>query len=320
LDKKVYSKGCDSLVDITVGICVKNCERTIEAAIVSLLDQTFDKKRMEITVVDDGSRDATLSIIKKLLLKANVEMKLYFTNGGGLSVARQMVVENSCGNFLLFVDGDMVLPRDFVQEQFNVIKDDRLIGCVAANEKGRLNRGIIAELEDAGQSSKYGIGIHRNWARHPQALGTGGSIFRVTAIKEAGGFDSRIKGSAEDLDISARILSAGYMLIKSQAEFEHEFKQTLKGVWNKYAWYGHGMHFFCHQNRNFTWPVLIHFWPLTFIMGIVRSISYFKTTHRKSAFQLPFFQFFKATAWWSGFLKAHREGYGHEYRYSKQIR
>ena len=312
-------KECEGLVDISIGICVKNCERTIKDTIMSLIDQTFDKKNMEIIVADDGSRDTTISIIRELLLKADVKTKLYFTNGGGLSVARQLVVDNSCGDFVLFVDGDMVLPKDFIQEQFNVIKGNPSIGCVAANEKGRLNKGIIAELEYIGRSSKYGIGIQRTWAQNPQALGTGGSIFRVAAIKKAGGFDSRIKGSAEDADISAKINSAGYMIINSQAEFEHEFKQTLKGVWNKYAWYGHGMHYFCHKYKKFTRSILSYFWPLTFIMGIMRSISYFNTTHRKIAFQLPFFQFFKATAWWSGFFKAHQEGYGHEYRYYKRI-
>ena len=233
LDKKIRLKECDSLVDVTIGICVRNCEKTIKAAIVSLLNQTFNKKHMQITVVDDGSQDTTLGIITELLLKAKVKMKLYFTNGGGLSVARQMVVDNSCGNFVLFVDGDMVLPKDFIQEQFNIIKGNPSIGCVAANENRRLNAGIIAELEYIGQSSKYGIGIHRNWAQNPEALGTGGSIFRVAAIKEVGGFDPRIKGSAEDADISAKINLAGYVIINSQAEFEHEFKQTLKGIWNQ---------------------------------------------------------------------------------------
>ncbi|MFX0008368.1 MAG: glycosyltransferase, partial [Candidatus Hermodarchaeota archaeon] len=278
MDKKVRLKECDSLVNVTIGICVRNCERTIKAAIVSLLDQTFNKKQMEITVVDDGSQDTTLAIITELLLKANVKMKLYFTNGSGLSVARQTVVDNSCGNFVLFVDGDMVLPKDFIQKQFNVIRGNPLIGCVAANEKGRLNRGIVAELEYIGRSSKYGIGIHRTWAQNPQTLGTGGSIFRVAAIKEAGGFDPRIQGSAEDADISAKINLAGYMIINSQAEFEHEFKQTLKGVWNKYAWYGHGMHYFCHKYKKFTRSILSYFWPLAFVMGIIRSTSYFKAT------------------------------------------
>jgi glycosyltransferase involved in cell wall biosynthesis len=313
-------KECEGAVDVTVGICVKDCERTIKDAIVSVLDQTFDKKRMEIIVVDDGSRDRTISIIAELLSKADIKMKLYSTTGGGLSVARQMVVDNSCGNFVVFVDGDMVLPKDFIQEQFNVINKNPLIGGIGANAKGRLHRGIVAELEDIAQSSNYGIGIHRNWTRNQQKLGTGGSIFRAAAIRKAGGFDTKIKGSAEDADISAKINLAGYIIFTNQAEFEHEFRQTLKGIWNQYAWYGHGMHYFCHKYNNFTRSVLTYFWPVTFTMGIVRSILYFKTTHRKSAFQLPFFHFFRATAWWSGFFKAHREGYGHEYRYSERIR
>jgi len=313
-------KECEGTVDVSIGICVKDSERTIKEAIVSLLNQTFDKKRMEIIVVDDGSRDRTLSIITELVTKAGIKVNLYSTNGTGLTVARQMVVDNSCGNFVVFVDGDMVLSKDFVQKQVDVMNKNPLIGVAGAKMKGRLNRGLVAELEGISQSSYHELGIHRNWRRNPKKLGTGGSIFRLAAIRETGGFDTKISGAAEDADITARIKLAGYLLFVSQAEFEHEFKQTLKGLWKQYAWYGYGMHYFYHKHKDLTESMLINFWPVSFAWGIVRSILSFKTTHRKIAFLLPFFNLFRATAWWFGFFKAHQEGYGHEYRYSERKR
>jgi len=319
-DTKMRLKDFEGTVDVTIGICVRDNERTIREAIVSVLNQTFDKKRMEIIIVDDGSSDRTLSIIAEIVSKADIKVKLYSTNGDGLTVARQMVVDNSRGNFVVFVDGDMVLSKDFVQKQVDVMNKNPLVGVAGGKMKGRLSRNLVAELEGISQSRDYELGIHRNWRQNPKKLGTGGSIFRLAAIREAGGFDTRIRGAAEDADITARTKLAGYLLFVSQAEFEHEFRQTLKGLWNQYAWYGHGMHYFYHKHKDLTESMLIYFWPVTFAWGIVRSMLSFKTTHRKSTFLLPFFNLFRATAWWFGFFKAHQEGYGHEYRYSKRKR
>jgi cellulose synthase/poly-beta-1,6-N-acetylglucosamine synthase-like glycosyltransferase len=315
-DARMSSKNNERTPYVTIGICVKDSERTIKAAILSVLSQTFEKKCMEIIVVDDGSQDKTLSIITELLSKAKIKVKVIPTRGVGLTVARQMVVDSSAGNFVLFVDGDMVLPKDFVQSQFAAINSNPLVGGVGARTKARLNRSVLAELESISLSSNYEIAINRNWRQNPQILGTGGSIFRVAAIKKAGGFDTRIKGAAEDADISAKIKLAGYRIFISQSEFEHEFKQTLKGLWKQYAWYGYGVHYFRHKHKRGSRLMLTHFWPISFGTGVFRSVMYFKTTRRKSALQLPFFQFFKATAWWFGFFKAHQEGYGHGYRYA----
>jgi len=312
-DAKMRLEGCEGTVDVTIGICVRESERSIRDAIVSVLDQTFDRKRMEMIIVDDGSRDGTLSIIGEIVSKADIKVKIYSTGGAGLAVARQMVVDNSCGKFIVFVDGDLVLSKDFIQKQVDVMNKNPSIGVAGGKIKGRLSRSSVAELEGLSQSRDHVLGIHRNWRQNPKILGTGGSIFRLSAIGEAGGFDTRIRGAAEDADITARIRLAGYLLFESEAEFEHEFKQTLKGLWNQYAWYGHGMHYFCHKHKHLTQEMLTCFWPITFAWSIVRSILFFKTTHRKSTFSLPLFNLFKATAWWFGFFKAHQEGYGHEY-------
>ena len=52
---------------ISVLIDTYNHERYIEQAIVSVLEQDFPAREMEIVVVDDGSTDSTPSIIQKFL-------------------------------------------------------------------------------------------------------------------------------------------------------------------------------------------------------------------------------------------------------------
>ena len=52
---------------ISVLIDTYNHERYIEQAIVSVLEQDFPAREMEIVVVDDRSTDRTPSIIEKFL-------------------------------------------------------------------------------------------------------------------------------------------------------------------------------------------------------------------------------------------------------------
>jgi cellulose synthase/poly-beta-1,6-N-acetylglucosamine synthase-like glycosyltransferase len=302
-------------VDVSIGVCVKDSEKTIKAAIISILNQNFDNKRMEVIVIDDGCKDQTIPIITNLFSTADIELRIFSTHGSGLTIARQMVIDLSCGYLVVFMDGDMVLSRDFIQIQVKLMENNCSIGAAQGAMRGKKSDSPIAELEDLSFSSAFEIGVHRTWRRNPQTLGTGGTIFRVDAVKAAGGFDKGVRGSAEDADLTARIKSAGYSLVFSEAEFEHEFKTTLKTLWKQYTWYGYGMHYFYHKHGKLNESMIVYFWPVTYVWSLVRSILVFKATRRKIAFFLPSYNFFRATAWWAGFFNAHLKGYGHEQRF-----
>ena len=48
---------------------IYNADRTIEECINSILNQDYPKKSYEIIVIDGGSKDSTLKIVKKLMKK-----------------------------------------------------------------------------------------------------------------------------------------------------------------------------------------------------------------------------------------------------------
>jgi cellulose synthase/poly-beta-1,6-N-acetylglucosamine synthase-like glycosyltransferase len=298
-------------IDVTLGICLRNSERTIKDTLTSVLNQSFAKKHMEVIIIDDGCTDRTIPIVSEFFSKADLLFKIYSTGGGGLTKARQLVIDKSCSFLVAFVDGDMVLSRDFLQKQVKIMKNNPSIGVAQGTMKGLRSKSSVAELEALSSSDSQEIGIQRNWRQNPQALGTGGSIFRVAAMIAVGGFDNKIKGAAEDADLTARIKSAGYSLIISEAEFEHEFKKTLQSLWKQYVWYGYGMHYFYHKHGKLNGSLFVYFLPITFAWNLLRSILIFKATRRKIAFFLPAYNFFRATAWWFGFFRAHAKGYGH---------
>jgi len=307
VNERIRLESDEGTVEVTIGICVRNGERTIKETLASVLNQTFPHGRMEIIVVDDGSTDRTLQIVTELLSRTDIQVQIYSTNGEGLGTARQMVVDNCRGRYIIWVDGDMILSNDFVQENVNLMSKNPTVGVCGAKLKNKLSGSAVAKLEVLSYIREFEMKVNR---KDIKRTGTGGSIFRVAALKKVGGFDRKIRGAAEDADVTARIKSAGYSLVLGQAELEHKFTQTWKGTWNHSAWYGYGIHFLYHKNKHLV-DFRIYFFPISFAMGIIRLIMAFKATHKWICFLLPFFYLFKTVAWWYGFFKAHIENYGH---------
>ena len=87
---------------ISVLVDTYNHERYIEQAIVSVLEQDFPAREMEIVVVDDGSTDSTPSIIQKFLPRLLYMRK----KNGGQASAFNTGIRELHGPIVAFLDGD----------------------------------------------------------------------------------------------------------------------------------------------------------------------------------------------------------------------
>jgi len=113
---------------VTVGVCVRNCEGFVEEVIESIMNQDFPHELMEVIFVDDGSEDETLSIIKGHIPKMDMKVKVFHHEWKGLGYSRNVVVDNATGDFILWVDGDMVLSRDFVSGLVRFMEQNAKVG------------------------------------------------------------------------------------------------------------------------------------------------------------------------------------------------
>ena len=294
-------------VPITVGLVVKNCEDTIEDTIKGILSQDYPHGMIEIIVIDDKSEDNTVPIIDKELANNSLKYKIYRSKGHGLGSARQMVVENANGKHILWVDGDMVLPKNHIRLQVDFMERYPEIGKARAIWKILEEKDTASMLEsmrllkDLSRSRKSG-----HWQ------GIGGSICRTEALREIGGFDSKIRGAGEDIDLTVRLASY-WKIGLSKAVFYHHFRKTWAGLWNQYAWYGYGMHYVNNKHRH-----VIKLWSylpcVASLSAVPQAFEAFKVTAKKAVFLLPLQFFFKYCAWIYGYIVSHFDGYGHQGR------
>jgi cellulose synthase/poly-beta-1,6-N-acetylglucosamine synthase-like glycosyltransferase len=287
---------------ITIGFCVKNDEATIKKAIESILIQDFPHERMEIIVVDGQSQDKTLVIIEKALSETDINKRV-FTENRGLGFARQMVVDNAKGNYIVWVDGDVILSKSYIKKQIAFMERNPLAAIIVGTFGICREDNWIATLENI----SYVIGHLRLRGRTTSNLiGTAGAVYRVKAIRDVGGFELNIKGAQEDMDLAYRIKAAGWLSYVTDSIFYHRQCKTWKELWRRHFWYGYGLHFLLAKNKR------LNIFRDRSVDRIALSFLAYKLTHRKAVFLLPLNFIFKKTALFFGFVRAHLDGYGHK--------
>lgn len=294
-------------IAVTIGFCVKDVESTIETAIRSIINQDFPHELIELIIVEGFSRDQTFSIVKNDFSEVGIQHRI-FRDGKGLGAARQTVVDYARGEYIIWVDGDMKLPRDYVRKQVEFMEKNRSVAIAGGKYGLNLGQGAVADLENVvyAVDSVYGEKGASKFGRLP---GTEGSIFRTKAVRQVGGFDSNIRGAAEDTDLAYRLVDEGWKVSVTNEVFIESTRPSLFSLWQQYFWYGCGAHFIFNKD-----PDMLTLWkmapPAGFVAGLLRCSGAYRLTGRKLVFLLPVHYTFKRIAWFCGFLSAHLKRYG----------
>ncbi len=110
LSKRQGGKATFSGPAISLIIPVFNNEKTIEQCMESVLEQTLGN--MEIICVDDGSSDASLSIIRNYRQK-DQRIKIIEQSNKGSGHARNKAIEEAEGEYIAFMDADDYYPNPY---------------------------------------------------------------------------------------------------------------------------------------------------------------------------------------------------------------
>lgn len=290
------------MIKLTVGVCVRNCEGTVGQAIESIVQQDFQHDLMEIIFVNDGSRDNTLSIIEDWASKIDIRSRIFSDSWRGLGAVRNTVVNNAQGGFVVWVDGDMILEKSYFTKQVRFMESNPKVGIAKGAYELSPGPTLISTLEIYSRSADKMTDFNR---RNAKALGTGGCIYRLEAIKQAGGFDDEIRGYGEDWDAERKVREIGWLLQTTRAMWRdyERFGLSYRQLWHTYVKRGYDMYYFSQKHKGM---VKLHrLLPIAgFFAGLKYSLNLLKFLRRKSLFLLPFHQTFKSTAWDWGFLKA----------------
>lgn len=185
----------DSIISIIVP--VYNAALYLNRCIESIMNQTY--KNFELILIDDGSTDYSGTICDNYA-KCDNRVKVYHKSNGGPSSSRNLGIEMSSSEWIVFVDADDYISPDYVENFFKYGELDLytqiIQGFYVFDEKGivdktnkslTLSKYIYTNIE----SKKYSHAIEKY--RLLQRTEVWGKLFSSLLIKNNGiKFDERI--------------------------------------------------------------------------------------------------------------------------------
>lgn len=213
---------------ITIGLTCFNAARTIERALRSALAQ--DWPNFEVLVVDDASMDHSRQLIDRIA-KTDNRVKVFCKNvNEGVASARNTILENALGEFIVFFDDDdeSLSYRLRIQYEalcaYESLHKDRLVVCYASGIR-RYPNGYEMNISAIGSRSSVPIGelvadyLLFNCRKEGVFYGAGtptcALMARRSVFAKVGGFDKSLR-RVEDVDFAIRLALFGAHFIGVQ--------------------------------------------------------------------------------------------------------
>jgi glycosyltransferase involved in cell wall biosynthesis len=110
---------------LSIIICTYNNSASLLLTLNQLIRCDIpDNHEIELILVDNNSTDQTAEVCKKTLPRFPFETSYAVEKKQGLSHARNLGLDLSDGEYLLFTDDDADIPRNWIREYLNVIEKE----------------------------------------------------------------------------------------------------------------------------------------------------------------------------------------------------
>lgn len=272
------------VVNYNVRYFLHLCLQSLEAAIKGL--------EGEIIVVDNASEDGSVTMIQthfpQIRLIANTE-------NVGFGRACNQGINLAAGRFVLFVNPDTLIGESLLEEALEVFNEDDKIGAVGVcllDGKGNVlpeSKRAIPSLwsgftKFSGLSDIFpGIPLFNGYyAPHInydqcgdiEVLPGAFMLIRKSILDEIGGFDPRFFMYAEDIDLSYRILQAGYRIryVGSLHMIHFKGESTQKSEKTYTNTFFHSMRLFIQKYQHVLYKPFVA-WILVRVIGFIQWVK-----------------------------------------------
>jgi glycosyltransferase involved in cell wall biosynthesis len=181
---------------ISVVIPIYNSESTIIKALESVRKQNY-MEGLEIIIVNDGSMDNSVDIVKQYKLKYDdMNIKIINKKNGGVAYARNAGIRESNGEFIALLDSD----DEWLSNKLSVIMpyfNNSKIDCIGSARDGKIIKIGFKSIKELTKIQPNDLVFRWN----PQ---TSTVIFRKSIIDKIGLYNENMR-YAEDCEYWLRI-------------------------------------------------------------------------------------------------------------------
>lgn len=189
--------------EISVIMSVYNSKRYLSESIESILNQTF--KNFEFIIVDDGSTDDSLGIIKEFMKKDKRILLINNNSNIGLTKSLNKALKKAKGKYIARMDTDDVSMPERLEKQYNFLEKNEDVflvgtGSINIDETGENTTTFnpIVSFEEIKKTLPY-----KNCIYHPSIMfrNEKGICYREKFVY------------SQDYDLYLRLLSNGKKLV-----------------------------------------------------------------------------------------------------------
>lgn len=208
-------------------ISTYNWPEALELSLMSILNQTVLPD--EVLIADDGSREETKSIIKKFSEKFHVPLIHIWHEDEGfrLAMIRNKAIARATKDYIIQIDGDMILHKNFIEDHINFAKPDSFVRasrCYINKEsiddvfknnktdfhyysKGITNRFSAFHFPFLGKIYEYKYKTDEPYEIH----GCNMAFWRSNALDVNGYNEDFVGWGPEDKEFVVRLLNRGFI-------------------------------------------------------------------------------------------------------------
>jgi len=223
---------------VSVIVATKNRPKELATLLLpTLLSQT--RPADQLIFVDQSSDEATKNVVEAFAARVDSQkipktefLYLYETNHIGAASARNSGIEKASGDVLLFLDDDVVLEPDFMQELLAIYErfpeTGGVSGVITNYGRPSLPARIMTRLFWVGpfHDERQPIYWNADQLRDHEPFRVrrfGAGLMSVKrAVLDCDRFDNHYRGAgAEDVELSWRLSERGPLLMTPKARLEH---------------------------------------------------------------------------------------------------
>ena len=199
------------MVEASIMIPTYNRKSMLEKCLKALFDQDYPKDKYEIILIDDGSTDDTKTMMESLSPSCKLK---YLRNEErkGIPRARNRGIREARGEYIIFVDSDVVVRPDFIKQHMNyhkkyldVIVNGELIRVFSFKQTGKKRKSILDFSLSPFDTANVSVA-----RKH---------------LLEVGGFDEDFLAS-EDLELGYRLKKAGLKCKRNRQALGYHFQRN----------------------------------------------------------------------------------------------
>lgn len=224
----------DFLPSVSIVLATSNRAESLARTLNSIQQVDYPVDRLEVLVIDDGSRDNTRDVVQSLMPSFSpIPLLCHSLPKGNIVHARNRGVDEATGDVIVFTDDDCTFDGTWLSTLVQPLANEK-VGAVGGGDCAPPELTPFESAVDYAFTSFLGVGGVRHGGpgrRAARYVPRGCNMaVRRKVMAEIGPFDSQFF-NGEEIDIDYRIEKAGYQLVYQEGcAVHHHRRATWRGL------------------------------------------------------------------------------------------